>query len=233
MQLDIASKFESVPARGGRKFRYRNKRTGERDPNRIIVNMEEFTKTIHAFMFGPDDVYGGAQYLFDTSKDGGYLKIYGQGAELLPALTEAQFLRLLGIWFVCEYTRDRWKHDVETAPSEALERRWMVFFAVGESLRQVHERGNESLDHTLQKLANPAWYLEPDGCQQKAVLKRHCKLGFTALKNAYNEAKGQKDFRHRNWFRTQMTLESVRMQLANLWEIASENAEAYSFTHKK
>jgi hypothetical protein len=96
--------------------------------------MEEFTKTIHSFLFGPDDVFGGSQYLFDTSKDGGYLKIYGNGTELLPALTETQFHRLVGIWFICEYVKDIWKREAEGAISEALERRWMIFFAVGESI---------------------------------------------------------------------------------------------------
>ena len=44
VQLNVAAKFEKLPARGGKKFRYRNKRSGEREANRIPIAMEEFTK---------------------------------------------------------------------------------------------------------------------------------------------------------------------------------------------
>ena len=57
--------------------------------------------------------------------------------------------------------------------------------------------------------------------------RRHCKLAFTALKNAYGESSKEKDFRHRNWFRNQLTLASVQKQLENLWEVVSENADNY------
>jgi AIPR protein len=227
VQLDVAAKFERLPARGGRKFRYRNKRTGEREPNRIPIAMEEFTKAIHSFLFGPDDVFGGSQYLFDTSRDGGYFKIYGNGAELLPALTEAQFHRLAGIWFICEYVRDIWKREVDTTPSEALERRWMVFFAVGESMRQAYGHQGQDFDPALERFSNPGWYLESDAHQCKAVLRRHCKLAFTALKNSYGEASSHGEFRHRNWFRSPLTLASIQKQVANLWDVVSENADDY------
>lgn len=232
VQLDIGSRFERM-SRGGKKFRYRNKRSGERDPNRISIGMEEFTKSVHSFLFGPDDVFGGSQYLFDTSKDGGYLKIYGDGVDLLPSLTESQFSHLAGAWFTCEYAKDLWQQEAETAPSEALERRWMVFFAVGESMRQVHERQEVDLDSVLEKLSNPGWYSESETHPYKAVVRRHCKLAFTALKNAYSEASSHKDFRHRNWFRNALTLGAVRKQLENLWDIVSENAENYTVITKK
>lgn len=233
IQLDIADKFERLPARGGKKFRYRNKRTGEREASRISVGMEEFTKTVHSFLFGPDDVFGGSQYLFDTSKDGGYLRIYGNGAEILPALTEAQFQKLAGIWFICEYVRDLWKHEVESSPADALERRWMVFFAVGESMRQVHQRLGREFDPIVGKFSNPGWYLESDAHLYKAVVRRHWNSAFTALKNAYSEASSQVEFRHRNWFRNQLTLASIQKQLANLWNVVRENANDYSLPNVK
>jgi hypothetical protein len=228
VQLDIADKFDRLAARGGRRFRYRNKRSGERDANRVVINMEEFTKAIHAYLFGPDDVFGGSQYLFDASKEGGYLKLYGSGGEILPALTDAQFRRLLGVWFICEYVRDIWKQEITVSPSEALERRWMVFFAVGESMRLVHSHTGTELDATLAKIADPGWYVEPETDRVKAVVRRYCKLAFRALKGAYGEASGHETFRHRNWFRDSETLVSTRKILADLWDIISENADDYS-----
>ncbi|MGA2200819.1 MAG: AIPR family protein [Terriglobales bacterium] len=227
VQLDVAAKFEKLPARGGKKFRYRNKRTGEREPNRISIAMEDFTKTAHSFLSGPDDVFGGSQYLFDTSKDGGYLKIYGNGTELLPALTETQFNRLVGIWFICEYVKDIWERESGAAASEALERRWMVFFAVGESMRQAYRHQGQDLGPALERFSDPNWYIEPETHSYKAVIRRHCKLAFTALKNAYGESSKEKEFRHRNWFRNQLTLASVQKQLENLWDVVSENADDY------
>ncbi len=227
VQIDIGAKFERMAARGGKKFRYRNKRTGEREPNRISVGMEEFTKTVHSFLFGPDDVFGGSQYLFDTSKDGGYLKIYGSGNELLPALTEQQFHRLAGIWLICEYAREVWKRDVEATPSEALERRWMVFFGIGESMRQAYRSLAQDFDLGLGRFSNPGWFLEADSHTYKAVVRRHCKLAFSALKNSYGEASSHAEFRHRNWFRSPLTLASIQKQVANLWDVVSENGDDY------
>jgi hypothetical protein len=226
VQLDVAAKFERLRARGGKKFRYRNKRTGEREASRIAVAMEEFTKTVHSFLFGPVDVFGGSQYLFDTSKDGGYLKIYGNGAELLPALSEAQFRRLVGAWFICEYAKDIWRREADAVPSEALERRWMVFFAVGESMPQAYRHQAQDFDVALERFSDPGWYLD-DGHPYKAVIRRHCKLAFSALKNSYGEASSQAEFRHRNWFRSPLTLASTQKQIANLWDVVSENAAAY------
>ncbi len=233
VQLDVAAKFDKLPARGGKKFRYRNKRTGEREQNRISIAMEEFTKTTHSFLFGPDDMFGGSQYLFDVSKDGGYLKIYGNGTELLPALTEIQFSRLAGIWFVCEYVKDFWKQEGGAAISEALERRWMVFFAVGDSMRQAYGHQGQDFDLALERFSSPSWYVEPETHAYKAVIRRHCKLAFTALKNAYGESSKEKEFRHRNWFRNQLTLASVRQQLENLWDVVSENADDYVLPRRR
>lgn len=232
VQIDLADKFERLPARGGRKFKYRNKRTGDGEKTRIQVEMEKFTKTVHSFLHGPDDVYGGSQYLFDTSKEGGYFKIYGDGRDLLPALSEAQFNRLVGIWFACEYVKQIWEREVHTPSSEALERRWMVFFGVGEVMRQVHGHSEELLNPSLEMLASPGWYLEQETHRYKATLRRHCKLAFAALKNSYGEANARGST-HRNWFRDRLTLASIRKQVGNLWSVVSEDADNYLFTKPK
>jgi hypothetical protein len=38
------------------------------------------------------------------------------------------------------------------------------------------------------KFSDPRWYLEPETNWSKSVVRRHCKLAFTALKNSYSEA---------------------------------------------
>ena len=63
IQHDIKARFNALPSLGGRKFSYKNKRAGagEREAasgGDTSIGMEEFTKTLLGFLFGPDDVYG-------------------------------------------------------------------------------------------------------------------------------------------------------------------------------
>jgi hypothetical protein len=58
VQFDLRRKFEQLPALGGKKFSYKNKRSGERERDVIAIGMQEFVKTLYAFLYGPDDVFG-------------------------------------------------------------------------------------------------------------------------------------------------------------------------------
>lgn len=77
MQLDLRKKFDQLPSLGGKKFSYKNKRSGERERDVIPISMEEFVKTLYAFLYGPDDVFGGTGHVFDATKGGGYAKLFG------------------------------------------------------------------------------------------------------------------------------------------------------------
>jgi hypothetical protein len=214
IQIDLKKKFAMLTARAGRKFLYKNKRS-EKDAKYIAVGMEDFVKTVFAFNHGPDDVYGGTQYLFDTSKSGGYMKLFGSDGDLLPALSNEVFAEYAGAWFACEYIREVWQREPET---EALERRWMVFFAVGEAIRIVYRRSGRTVAEALNKLCDPKWFAEGEETHRKVVLRVHCKHAFKALRDVYakeKEIKGE-DFRHRNWFRSDKTLTAVGEQLNDL-----------------
>ena len=56
VQFDIRKRFGALPTVGGRRFLYKNKRSGERESNCIVIGMEEFVKTLYAFLFGPISV---------------------------------------------------------------------------------------------------------------------------------------------------------------------------------
>ncbi len=75
VQKDLASRFYSL-YRDGKRFAYKNKRSPSRS-GEIAISLEDFAKTLHAFSYGPDDVAGGTKYLFDTTKAGGYRKVFG------------------------------------------------------------------------------------------------------------------------------------------------------------
>src|ERR1035437_7361105 len=186
IQFDLRNKFDALPAVNGRKFLYKNKRSGEREANRIVVGMEEFVKTIYAYRFGPDDVYGGTGHVFDATKEGGYTKLFGEDGEILPTITNSKFELYAGIWLVCNEAKPIWKAKSRTTKEPALERRWMFFNAFGESMRNAYRQMSEDLDMALRTLANPAWLKQDANAPVRAAIGRHCKVAFISLPSAYN-----------------------------------------------
>jgi hypothetical protein len=220
VQRDLASQFARLK-RGAKSFWYKNKRSREK-LDRIPIEMEEFAKTIHSFKYGPHDMWGGTARLFDTGKDGRYALVFGDGQEVWAKVPEEDFQVLSGIWFVCESIRQIWKEEKERRPKDqvsglALERRYMVYYAVGELLRMIYEFKGASLDFDLRKLANPRW-TEKDGVE-KSVIREVTDLAFTGLVKAYETASHEQDFRHRNWFRDRKYMEGVRSDLKFIRDI--------------
>jgi hypothetical protein len=220
VQRDLASRFAKLK-RGAKSFWYKNKRSREKQ-DRIPIEMEEFAKTIHSFKYGPHDMWGGTARLFDTGKDGRYSWVFGDGEEVWAKVPEDDFQLLSGIWFVCESVRHIWKQEKELRPKDqvsglALERRYVVYYAVGELLRMNYEYKGRDLDADLRKLSNPRW-TEKDG-PERCAIREVTDLAFTALVKAYETASRQKDFRHRNWFRDKDFLEGVRSDLRFIRDI--------------
>jgi hypothetical protein len=228
VQYSLRKHFSDLPSRAGKKFQYKNKRTGERDANYVGVGMEEFIKTIHAFQFGPDDVYGGTQYLFDTAEKGGYGKLFGDGG---VEVTSERFQELAGIWFLCEYVRELWKQSREQSEVEALERRWMVYFAVGESLRILYGLAARPIVDELRLLADPRWKegIEPRYERLRAVTKAHAEAAFSAVKKAYDVAKKLEGFTHRNWFRNESSLKEIASELESFAQFMVQMPDKYIY----
>jgi hypothetical protein len=227
VQYSLHKHFSELPSRAGKKFLYKNKRTGERDSNYVGIVMEEFVKTLHAFQYGPDDVYGGTQYLFDTSA--GYKKLFGDQE---VNLTSDKFQELAGIWFLCEYVKELWKETRQEVQAEALERRWMLYFAVGESLRILYRLKRMELVPDLQYLADPRWKNSRELKYEhiRAVAKAHTEAALQALKKAYESARRQEGFTHRNWFRDESTLREIHSHLESFSVFMSQMPEKYLFT---
>ena len=221
VQRGLAKKFATL-SRGGKEYWYKNKRVGDRDPRKIPIAMEEFAKTVFAFRFGPADVHGGTSHLFDTSKDGGYAKVFGVGGILPTIIEDSSFELLAGTWFLCEQLRlglDLEKTRLTSNQPEAdqatvrhaLERRWMLFYVAGEALRRRYELARRSLDDDLRRLAKPKW-LDDAGSTREAVAK-YARLSSEVLVKLYKAASQQSSFAHRNWFRSTQTLTSIATEL--------------------
>jgi hypothetical protein len=236
IQHDIRAKFSELPSLSGKKFSYKNKRSGpaERDGKKgsdISIGMEEFTKTLYAFQYGPDDVYGGTGHVFDATAEGGYAKLFGSGGEVLPALTTEMFEKYAGIWFVCNKARELWKEESRKTKHSALERRWMFYYALGCVIRKAYENLETQYQTDLKKLSRPAWMNDgPDGITQKAI-SRQSRFAMQCMKQAYEE-NAKTGASHRNWFRSPATLEAIKNRINDSWIIVEEHAADYRLRQK-
>jgi hypothetical protein len=213
IQKDFRNRFARVSV-GAKTCDYKNKRRREADSNKFSINMEEFAKTVHSFVWGPDDMFGGTKYLFDVSPKGGYQKVFG---EPISHITEDEFEKRAGIYFLCSEVHSLWRAKREAESDEkaspALERRWIVYFAFAELLRMIYSQKGASLDGDLSFLSNPnKWMTLPEHATRKRI-GEILEMSMTALEQAYGRASVAADFKHRNWFRSTATLAEIRAEL--------------------
>lgn len=231
VQLDLQRKFGALASADGRKYFYKNKRSGEPQKDKIIIKMEDFIKTVFSFQLGPDDVYGGTSYIYDASEEGGYTKLFGDGVEILPSLSVELFELYAGTWFCCKEGEKHLKRSSKEDPHNALERRWMFFFALGESLRECYRLGNQDLDGRLRHCAKPARLGQTSGGRILLAIEEHSEIAISSLKDSYDAAEKESkgEFVHRNWFRSQSTLTSIRERTHSTWNILKRRVESYIF----
>jgi hypothetical protein len=215
VQKDLRNKFAKISV-GAKTCDYKNKRRREPDSNKFPIGMEDFAKTVHSFIFGPDDMSGGTKYLFDTSAKGGYIKVFG---EPVSKLSEDRFEYLAGIYFLCHQVESLWKErreaEGEEGPSSpALERRWIVFYTIGELLRMIYAARGFDLDADLRFLSNPNKWITVKNSYTLAAVEEVFSLAATALTQAYGKVSDDPDFRHRNWFRNTKTLQDIKNELS-------------------
>ena len=222
VQKNLNRRFADLN-RAGKSYIYKNKRSRENTGTRIPIGMEDFAKSIHAFRYGPDDMFGGTKFLFDVSPKGGYSKVFG---EPVSHLSDEDFKLLSGTYFLCDEVAELWKQrrerdNDEGKNSPGLERRWVVLYAVGELLRMIYKEKHLDLDADLRKLSKPNSWMNTPEHPAKAAIAELFKLCVTAVGKAYNQAAKQSDFRHRNWFRSPGTLNDIRTELEVIPEYRS------------
>jgi hypothetical protein len=222
VQQSIRQHFDELNAVDGKRFLYVHKRIDSQSitSGKIPIRMEEFLKTLHSFLYGPDDVFGGTSYMFSSTKDDGYWKLFGDSGGIVPTLDKRQFRRLAGVWFVCNYAKSVWKAKKESGgESQApwLERRWMFFFALGTLLKL--EKGSEGLDNYLIRMGSGEWTRKNEGREEKEVIEQVTKKAFYVLKKSYEKEGDRTAAGHRNWFRDRKTLESIESEASDISEM--------------
>jgi hypothetical protein len=207
VQKDLARRFSTLNL-GGRSFEYKNKRSVKKR-NSLPITLEELTKSIFAFRFGPDDMWGGTGKMFDPSESGLYTKVF----ELPDSpLTEASFSLIAGTYFACDFVKKLWETHRKQLRSQgstmhpAWERKWLIYYAIGELERQNYKKQGKDLDHDLSKLAKPnAWLSASDSAPQQALTKAF-EISLKVLSQQYDAKKrNDPNFKHRNWFRESAT----------------------------
>jgi hypothetical protein len=212
VQKDLARRFGGLNL-NGRKFEYKNKRS-DKKRNTLPITLEELTKSVFAFRFGPDDMYGGTGKLFDSSTGGIYKMLFENPDD---PLTDGSFNLVAGTFFACDYIKEIWETKrkelrvAKSAMHPALERKGLVFFTTGELLRQNYAKQGWILDSDVSKLVKINSWLGLGENSTKQTLCQYFDIASKVLTQRY-DLKRQSDekFKHRNWFRDQETLSSIR-----------------------
>ena len=185
---------------------YVPKRTDKIPPNSEALKLEEFAKSVYAFLYDPTDFSGASSFLFNTEKSGGYVKVFGDGTKIWERMPEDEFrLRAAAYWLAQEFARQlKTDRDQEVDPDTraALERKWLLVYAAGCVYREKF--GEAVWKDKVKQLYRGDWRLDDDG-KGKSVFEvwKAAKAGVvTAYKNSKRH---NKNFVHRNWMRSKDT----------------------------
>ena len=205
VQEHLKEQFKRI-SRRGRQVIYVPKRTDLIPKNVEVVRLEEFAKSVYAFLEDPTSFSGATAFLFNDDHDGGYNKIFGDGEAKWEKMPEDEFrLRAAIYWIAQEFTTHmRAERDEETDPDAraALERKWMLLYAAKKVFEHYYPNG--SWKKELQKLYKGEWQLGSDA--KGKLLLRIYRDARSGVVMAYKNAKKyQPGFVHRNWMRSRET----------------------------
>ncbi len=214
VQKDLARRFHDLNL-AGRRYEYLNKRS-VKGKNNIAITLEELTKSVYAFHYGPDDMFGGTSRLFDASPTGLYTQVFKNPDS---TLTADEFTLIAGVYFACAYLKDSWEEKRKALRLKketmhpSLERKGLIYFAVGELQRMSYQKQGLNLEHDLRKLAKPNnWWPDPSS-SPRVALDAAFSIASKVLIQQYDSKKKSSVFKHRNWFRDPDTLTDIRSGL--------------------
>ncbi|WP_298255605.1 AIPR family protein [Bradyrhizobium sp.] len=204
VQENLKEQFKALTYRG-RHVVYVPKRTDSPPKNSELVRLEEFAKTVYAFLEDPVAFSGSTSFLFDDVS-GGYNKIFGDGQSKWERMPEDEFrLRAAVYWLAKEFgvrMREDRSSETDHDAKAALERKWVLIFAARKVFEHYYPNG--AWKAQLRKLYKGDWTLGEDA-RGKILLQiyRDAKSGvITAYKIS---KKHDKNFVHRNWMRGRET----------------------------
>jgi AIPR protein len=203
VQENLKEQFKSLTYRG-KHVVYVPKRTDSPPKNSELVRLEEFAKSVFAFLRDPISFSGATAFLFDDTA-GGYNMVFGDGQAKWERMPDEEFrLRAAIYWLSKEFgahMREDRKSETDPDVKAALERKWMLMFATRKVFEHYYPNGWKG---QLRKLYKGDWALGADA-KGKLLLQiyRDARAGVVM---AYKiSKKHDSKFVHRNWMRSKET----------------------------
>lgn len=200
VQKHLKEQFASIRYQG-KPVEYQPKRTDRVVRGSEVVRLEEFAKTIYAFLVDPTSFSGATAFLFDD-QNGGYNVIFGDGSAAWEKMPEQEFRLRASIYWLAQKFADRLKTDRESEPDPdvraALERKWMVMYSARKVLELYFPK--EAWKEQVAKAYKGDWELG-EGPRGMSFLRiySYAKAGVVM---AYKNGKTNNPaFVHRNWMR--------------------------------
>jgi AIPR protein len=213
VQEALRQQFSAL-ARDGRKVAYLPKRTDRIPAQTEIVRMEEFAKSVYAFLYNPTEFTGSSSFLFDDSVTGGYSKVFGDGTHVWERMPDDEFeLRVAAYWIAQDFgdfLRVAREAEVDADARAALERKWLLIFATAKTF-EFYYPGDE-FKIQVRKLHRGDWSVASEEDNKKnQILKRVFQSAKSGVTTAYKNAKiYDKTFEHRKWIRSKDTPNAIR-----------------------
>lgn len=208
VQQSLVAQFGALH-RDARDIVYLAKRSDRSERRNVYwIPMEEFAKVVYSFLFDAVAFSSQTSFLFTEGADGGYSKVFGDGAETWLDVPSDQFRLRSAIWWIDVEFQKRLKAD--KAESEALvaplERRWFLLGVAREILKR-----NFGEDYTARLVSHYKgdWHLGTG--EFGRMMERVYTLARDAVVWCYAEAQRNEGngFSHRNWTRSRHTVETL------------------------
>ena len=209
VQLLLKDQFKEI-SRFGKPVSYVPKRTDYRPPNCEIVRLEEFSKSVYAFLEDPVAFSGSTSFLFDDSEGGGYNRIFGDGDQKWEKMPNDEFRLRASIYWLAQEFGERAKTDRETEVDadtrSALERKWMIVYSARKVLENYFP--NELWKDQLRKAYRGEWRFG-EGDRGKWFLRLYGEARSGVVLAYKNSRLVNPTFVHRNWMRSKDTPPAV------------------------
>lgn len=216
VQTNLKQQFGEISRRGKRVV-YVPKRTDKIPPNSEIIRLEEFAKSVYAFLYDPTMFSGSSSFLFNIEKAGGYASVFGDGTKVWERMPDDEFKLRAGIYWLSQefasHIRKVREGETDVDARGALERKWLLVHASRIVFEHLYPDNLWNLQ--LRKLYKGDWFLG-DGKKGDTVLKIF-DLSRAGVVTAYKNSKlYNQNFVHRNWMRSKSTPLEIENNLKNI-----------------
>ena len=217
VQSALSEQFKQI-VRSGRKVAYLPKRTDKIPANHEVVRLEEFAKSVYAFLHGPTEFTASTSFLFDDSENGGYAAVFGDGTHVWERMPEAEFeMRAAMYWIAQEFgaqLRATRENTTDFDARAALERKWLLIYAAACCFEYCYKGDGWKIQ--LRKLYRGDWTVS--GSDKKSqILANVFRASVAGVTTAYkNERTNNKSFEHRRWIRSKETPTRIRTVLNDI-----------------